>query len=189
LEHIHAQNERRTEFKGEDVKIKGYLKDTHKELSEYINKDNLKDPETYNAVIGALMGAEVKGDKTSGFSSTFEKDDSLKNLALLQGDKNAAFNNKLYPEKKEMLAQWENASEKTPFVPICTRNVFFKHYSPNSTNPLFWDDAAGTEYLTAITKTIANYIDVDCDTKEFILKLKKKTNERYLFILSANKPI
>jgi len=175
LEHIHAQNERRKEFENKDVdKIRGYLKDTHKELSEYINKNNLKDRKTYNAVIGALMGAEVIGNKNNGFSSTFEKDDSLKNLALLQGDKNAAFNNKLYPEKKEMLAKWEDTSGKTLFVPICTRNVFFKHYSPNSTNPLFWDDAAGKEYLTAITETIANYIKVDRDTNEFIIKRKQE---------------
>ena len=47
------------------------------------------------------------------------------------------------------------------FVPVCTRNVFFKHYSPNSTNPLFWDEQAGLEYVTAIMKVVAAYLGVE----------------------------
>ena len=76
------------------------------------------------------------------------------------GDKNAAFNNKLYPEKRAKLAEYENVETESLFVPICTRNVFFKHYSPNSTNPLLWDEQAGIEYVNAIVKVVASYLDL-----------------------------
>ena len=47
------------------------------------------------------------------------------------------------------------------FVPICTRNVFFKHYSPNSTNPLIWDKQAGLEYVSVMMKVIAAYLGLE----------------------------
>ena len=64
------------------------------------------------------------------------------------------------------MAEYENVEKESLFVPICTRNVFFKHYSPYSTNPLLWDKQAGTEYVTAMTKVVAAYLQLDA----FILK-------------------
>ena len=113
--------------------------------------------------MGAFMGKDViiKDDTVTSFSSDFEKDDHLTNMALLQGDKNAAFNNKFYPEKRAKLAEYENVENESMFVPICTRNVFFKHYSPGSTNPLLWDKQAGIEYVTAIVKVVASYLKLN----------------------------
>ena len=190
LEHIHAQNERKADWSDKEIeRIKYYLdniivndanqKQMIKNLNNIITKESLKDGGTYNAVIGALMGAPLSEDNTvtpSKFSSTFDKDDTLKNLALLQGDKNASFNNKLYPEKKELLAKWENAKSETLFIPICTRNVFFKHYSPTSANPLMWDAQAGEEYLNSIVETISTYLGLEAIGKEkikFGLKIKE----------------
>ena len=136
-------------------------------LSECINEKNIAN--NYNAVIGALMGEDVKIMEKEGeyvFSSDFEKDDSLKNMALLQGNRNSALNNKLYPEKREIIAGWEKATKETLFIPICTRNVFFKHYSPLSMNPLIWDEKAGEEYVSAMMEVVAKYIGVDYYTKK-----------------------
>ena len=112
------------------------------------------------------------------FSSDFEKDDHLTNMALLQGDKNAAFNNKLYPEKRAKLAEYENVEKESLFVPICTRNVFFKHYSPNSTNPLLWDEQSGIEYVTAMTKVVAAYLKLEAilpnENNNYIYGIKLK---------------
>lgn len=172
LEHIHAQNEKKANWdKGQFAKIKGYLSNINVQgivdLNEWLQKvetsDSIDD-DTYKAIISALMGKKVFKKEEDGkisFSSDFEKDDHLTNMALLQGDKNAAFNNKTYPEKREKLAEYENVESESSFVPICTRNVFFKHYSPNSTNPLIWDEAAGREYVTAIVNVVASYLDLD----------------------------
>ena len=179
LEHIHAQNETKANWdKIQFAKIKEYLENIivdginelrrflkDKETSEYI------DDATYKAIIGAFMGKPVqKHDvgKAITFTSDFEKDDHLTNMALLQGDKNAAFNNKLYPEKRAKLAEYENVENESLFVPICTRYVFFKHYSPNSMNPLLWDEKAGIEYVTAIVNVVASYLELNAlvPTKE-----------------------
>lgn len=195
LEHIHAQNEKKAKWdpeqfdqiKGylENISVKGiddlkdFLKEKDKETSESIDDD------TYKAIIGAFMGEPVvkKDDKEETiFESSFKKDDHLTNMALLQGDKNAAFNNKLYPEKRAKLAEYENVEKESLFVPICTRNVFFKHYSPKSSNPLLWDKQAGEDYVTAIVKVVANFLDLD------VILLKENENDdlRYGVKLKEN---
>lgn len=175
LEHIHAQNEKRKENWSEDEveKVKSYicqckyLKEDDKvniaeEFSKTLTLESIKDEKIYTIVIGALMGIEIKKEgEAFALNGGFEKDDHLTNMALLQGDKNAAFNNKTYPEKREKLAEYENVEKTSMFVPVCTRNVFFKHYSPNSTNPLFWDEQAGLEYVTAMMKVVAAYLGLE----------------------------
>lgn len=169
LEHIHAQNEKKANWNEEQFKkIKDFLKNISLEgiddLNGYLEEKKSSediDDATYRSIIGAFMGKSINVKEIDGkqtFTSEFEKDDHLTNMALLQGDKNAAFNNKLYPEKRAKLAEYENVENESLFVPICTRNVFFKHYSPNSTNPLLWDEQAGKEYVTAIVKVVASYL-------------------------------
>lgn len=172
LEHIHAQNEKKANWDKDNLdKIRGYLEiisvdgidDLKKQLKGKISSDEIDD-DTYRAIMGAFMGKPITKQEKDGkitFSSDFEKDNHLTNMALLQGDKNAAFNNKLYPEKRAKLAEYENVEKKSLFVPICTRNVFFKHYSPYSTNPLLWDEQSGIEYAIAMTKVVAAYLQLE----------------------------
>lgn len=177
LEHIHAQNER----KAEDAEISFLLdglkniivgkdkKDNINSLISYIeeDKERIKNTDIYQSIIACYMGSEItietNEDGTRSFTTNFEKDDSLKNMALLQGDKNAKLNNKLYSEKRQIIADYEqNGGHKAEFfVPICTRNVFFKHYSKKSVNPLMWDDNDGTDYLNVIVSSIAKYLDLE----------------------------
>lgn len=194
LEHIHAQNEKKANWNKEQFdRIKGYLENIYVEgIVDF--KNYLKDKETsesiddntYKAIMGAFMGKNVQShtndDGSITFTSEFEKDDHLTNMALLQGDKNAAFNNKLYPEKRAKLAEYENVETESLFVPICTRNVFFKHYSPNSTNPLLWDEQAGKEYVTAMTKVVAAYLQLEPilqnENEEFKYGIKLKGEQK-----------
>ena len=187
LEHIHAQNEKNANWNKEELsKIKKYLSQISVEGIEALI-DYLKDKETsdnidenaYRAIIGAFMGCKVNYDNNhKPLGSDFEKDDHLTNMALLQGDKNAAFNNKTYPEKREKLAEYENVEKEALFVPICTRNVFFKHYSPLSSNPFVWDEDAELEYVTAIVKVVAAYLDLkpilpDDNKEKYGVKIKE----------------
>lgn len=44
---------------------------------------------------------------------------------------------------------------KGHFIPVCTRNVFTKYYTPASDNQLyFWGDSDREAYLDMICKTI-----------------------------------
>ena len=194
LEHIHAQNEKKANWNEDQFNtIKGYLKNISvngiEDLNKFLDKNTSEniDDNTYKVIMGAIMGKEVESQKDNEgnvirVSSNFEKDDHLTNMALLQGDKNAAFNNKLYPEKRAKLAEYENVENESMFVPICTRNVFFKHYSPNSTNPLLWDEQAGIEYVTAMTKVVAAYLQLEPilqnENEEFKYGIKLKGGQK-----------
>ena len=207
LEHIHAQNEEDANLSHEDVLkiveqiklIRPSLKISENEvllepevLQEAIDafiKDipsRYTDKFFYKAIIGAFMGEPIKRTKkiidnnivTYDYTSDFTEDHTLTNMALLQGPKNSAFGNRIYPEKKEKLASYEDSQSETEFIPICTRNVFFKHYSPKSTNPLLWDKEAGEEYVSVIVRTIAGFLDaisVEPNTsQEFAYGIKTK---------------
>ena len=176
LEHIHAQNERQKRWSEEEIaQLKRDIsniaslsnnmeKEKLTEFSEYIDSENLKDEEVYRAMMAVFMGISIEIEKDENNSivsvySDFERDDTLMNLALLQADKNASFNNKTFPEKRRILAIYENAAAETQFIPICTRNAFFKHYSPDATNPLVWDKKAGMDYVKAMMNVIGNFIE------------------------------
>jgi hypothetical protein len=192
LEHIHAQNERKAEWKNEEVEnIKRYLNtlpgENIQKLKKFLNVETIKNEQVYNAVIGAFMGYDIEESKDEQGKTfyknktPFDKDDHLTNMALLQGNKNAAFNNKLYPEKRKELASYEDAKKETEFIPICTRNVFFKHYSPEDTNPLVWDEKAGKDYVHAIVNVIATYLDLQKfydDKDTLIYGLKRKDDKK-----------
>lgn len=195
LEHIHAQKERTKKWTPEEINtLKSYIekiadmsqdKETLTKFAEYVTPDKLEDEETYKAMMAVFMGEEIKfedkGDGNFLVSSNFEKDDSLMNLALLQSNKNAALNNKTFPEKRENLAKYENAEQETQFIPICTRNVFFKHYSPDATNPFIWDIEAGKDYVKAIIKVVGKFVDAEFyhnfDTHESEIKYGLKNKE------------
>lgn len=184
LEHIHAKNEKRENVSPDRVKtITKYLENSGNEALANLlwpqpratnpNEIRIDTPE-YEALTKAFEGNIIAIDTTKpAIDETKLKsiDDSwyqtsIRNMALLQGDKNSQFNNSYYPEKKELLSTYEGNNKqdtKIEFVPICTRNAFFKHYSPNSNNPLCWDNEDGKNMLEAMVKNIAEYVGL----KEF----------------------
>ncbi len=164
LEHIHAQNERRANWKPKEVdQLKAQLatittkENGIKEFCAYLTSETIKEEETYRTLINLFMGASIKEAKSSEedenkkylavILTLKKKDDHLTNLALLQQEKNSSLNNKLYPEKRAKncgLGKFgreegnkEKEDGKPQFLPICTRNVFFKHYSPDSSIHLY----------------------------------------------------
>lgn len=174
LEHIHARNETRADWDEDEIEIvKMYLTATsNTDLADYITKPRLLDPNCYRAVIKAFEGFMISISHQGSGEVVFisDKDDneewydqSIMNLALLQGSKNSAFNNKLYPEKKKILSNYEGVNENNAvsFIPLCTRNVFFKHYSPDSLNPLIWSIEDGQNYLNHIVLAIAEFLDLE----------------------------
>lgn len=80
---------------------------------------------------------------------------SLGNLALLSFGNNAALNNSYFPTKRKRLLDLETQG---CFVPMCTRNVFLKTYSPPNTFPYRWTKEDKYAYLEAMKKTLAGYI-------------------------------
>ncbi len=208
LEHIHAKNEKRENVSSERIKIiSKYLETSgNDDLAGLLwpsprtndPKEVRIDTKEYEALTKAFEGNKIIIDKSTNPYTINEKelnniDDSwyqtsIRNMALLQSNKNSQFNNSYYPEKKVLLSKYEGNNKqdtKIEFVPICTRNAFFKHYSPNSNNPLCWDGEDGKNMLEAMVKNIAEYVGLeelgkleDTISDSRIYGLKKKRDSR-----------
>ena len=144
----------------------------------------------YAAVVNAFECNRVidvvkNDDGSFSYTNTSQNDwydESIMNLALLQGDKNSELNDRLYPEKKVIIANYEttfydnSTHQRRVFIPICTRNAFFKHYSPGSINPFLWDEADGRAYLNTIVQTVALYTGLEAikENNDIVFNTLKK---------------
>jgi Uncharacterized conserved protein len=171
IEHIHAQKER----KMDENEIKRLMRiysitpeipDAIALLNEKMRADtgmeiNVQDDGARKLVFSSLPSGN-QSDTSGASEEILSGDDmlnSLKNLALLGGEENSALNNKLYLEKKDMLAQWERSKE-SHFIPIGTRMIFFKHFSPKSTLPFAWTVPDGDVYVDTLVGLVADYTRV-----------------------------
>lgn len=156
LEHIHAQKT--------DEQIKEMGKDDRKKLLEGLKKEltEIADKDSTKAVAGidTLLTSKSYESMDKEKFYKFYKDIALKygevdmhgigNLALLDSNTNESYHNDLFPSKrKEILARSSNGT----FIPVCTRNVFLKAYSPSLGNDMKWTKADADAYADVILQT------------------------------------
>lgn len=89
-----------------------------------------------------------------------ERDD-ITNLALLTTADNAALSNGLFPQKRAKIIDLERQGS---FIPIATRNVFMKYYTPDAGHLSYWTEADGLAYRDAIRATLAEYLPASATT-------------------------
>lgn len=96
----------------------------------------------------------------------FEGDDSItdkdniSNLTLLDSATNRSYGNAFFPIKRKHII--ENDSNGI-FVPIATKNLFLKYYTPRVNNPECWTKEDAQFYLDAIEQTINYFVKSDTD--------------------------
>ncbi len=83
-----------------------------------------------------------------------EADHGIANLALLDEHTNKSYKNAVFAVKRQRLLSLDQAGI---FVPLCTRNVFLKCYSPQADNVIFWSPADREAYQSAIIKTLVGF--------------------------------
>ncbi len=83
-----------------------------------------------------------------------EADHGISNLALLDEHTNKSYKNAVFAVKRRRLLELDQSGI---FVPLCTRNVFLKCYSPQVDNVMFWTEADRDGYLEAMTSTLVNF--------------------------------
>ena len=81
-------------------------------------------------------------------------DHSIANLALLDEHTNKSYKNAVFAVKRQRLLQLDQAGI---FVPLCTRNVFLKCYSPEVDNMIFWGEEDCNGYLKVMTDTLTSF--------------------------------
>lgn len=83
-----------------------------------------------------------------------EPDNSIANLTLLDASTNRSYKNAPFVVKRQKLLSLDEAGT---FVPLCTRNVFLKCYSPLVDNPMIWSAKDKEGYERAIVETLVSF--------------------------------
>ena len=78
-----------------------------------------------------------------------EEDNGISNLTLLDRSTNRSYKNAVFAVKRQRVLSLDQSGI---FVPLCTRNIFLKCYSPQVDNVMFWsieDRQAYKEFMIA----------------------------------------
>jgi len=78
----------------------------------------------------------------------------ISNLTLLDERTNRSYKNSVFAVKRHRILKLDKAGI---FVPLCTRNVFLKCYTPHVDNLMFWSEDDREGYEEAITKALVNF--------------------------------
>jgi hypothetical protein len=78
----------------------------------------------------------------------------IANLTLLDEHTNRSYKNAPFAVKRQRLLELD---QHGIFVPLCTRNVFLKCYSPQVDNAMFWSEEDQQGYREAITTVLVNF--------------------------------
>lgn len=167
LEHIHAQN---AEKLNTAEQWRSWLQYHHDALADLPNLDPDRRAEVMNR-IDAVLSAEVtqqsfsavEADVVSLLSPSDEPADgevhAIANLALLGQRDNSALNNGVFEVKRREILRRDKEGS---YIPVCTRNVFLKYYSPSGKEQLhFWSDADRQTYLQALLDTVRPYLQLE----------------------------
>lgn len=91
-----------------------------------------------------FFGEDVEGDVVHGIA----------NLTLLDEHTNRSYKNAPFAVKRQRLL---DIDQHGIFVPLCTRNVFLKCYSPQVDNVMFWSESDQQGYQDAMIKVLVNF--------------------------------
>jgi len=85
-------------------------------------------------------------------------DNSISNLTLLDQSTNRSYKNAVFAVKRQRLLSLDRSGI---FVPLCTRNVFLKCYSPQVDHLMFWSKNDREAYGQVIISTLVRFFKGD----------------------------
>lgn len=168
LEHIHAQHSEGLETNDKILSwVKAHLKlllggsfGEHTELVEKMVQfvSELENGKTVSNARKRLQ--EIQQETNVIFTSRDgidrEQDyrDNIANMALLDTAHNAALSNYVFDAKRDIIIGYDM---KGKYIPICTKMVFFKYYSPAGASLHFWGEPDRSRYVDSINEIIKPY--------------------------------
>lgn len=150
IEHIHA-------IATEMPKTEQHQKDWVQQAKEFIDEKERDLIESLNNYSKETF-EQLFNDILNYFDENAKHEDinDLSNLVLLDKGTNRGYKNAIFPVKRKTIIEKEKSGT---FVPICTKNVFMKYYSPKIEQMTFWGETDKNEYLSDIKKVLKNYLD------------------------------
>jgi uncharacterized protein with ParB-like and HNH nuclease domain len=160
IEHIHAQQSQGLNKKEQWVEWLNLHKNS------LLSIDCKKDNNLISDISVAMNDEKLTGDK---FLTLFERvikilsedgsieyTHSLSNLALLNQSDNSALNNSTFDVKRNKILEMDKSSN---YIPIGTRRVFLKYYTPSESNQVhFWGKADRDGYMTEMDHVLRAYL-------------------------------
>lgn len=81
---------------------------------------------------------------------------SIANLALLHSGDNSALSNSVFAVKRAEILELD---QQGSYIPVCTRDVFLKYYSPADEHQMhFWSTRDREHYLDAMRRVLGDYL-------------------------------
>ena len=160
LEHIHAQQSQGLNKREQWVE---WL-NLHK--SSLLSIDYKSDENIIQEISEAVNDEKLTGDRFSALfnrvtsilseEGSIEYTHSLSNLALLDQSDNSALNNSTFDVKRNKILEMDKTSD---YIPVCTRRVFLKYYTPSESNQVhFWGKADRDGYIAEMDKVLRVYL-------------------------------
>lgn len=78
----------------------------------------------------------------------------ISNLTLLDATTNRSYKNAPFPVKRKIILKND---QKGVFIPLCTKNLFTKAYSPKVDEVMYWQKEDAAAYLKKIQDTVSIY--------------------------------
>ncbi|MCH5217667.1 MAG: DUF262 domain-containing protein [Muribaculaceae bacterium] len=168
LEHIHAQHSVGLETNDKiHTWIKAHLKllksGAFGEHSELITRmdafvEELENSANVSNARKRLQEMQTEANRIFTPGDTVDKDetyrDNIANLALLDTGQNAALSNYVFDAKRDIIIGYDKEGK---YIPICTKMVFFKYYSPTDATLHFWGESDRSHYMESIHEIIKPY--------------------------------
>lgn len=155
IEHIHAIA---TEIPKSEQHQKDWLQQAKEFLDNKKDADLLKKIDNYSKdTFEQLFNKILNHFSENGIH---EDINDLSNLTLLDAGTNRSYKNAVFPVKRKTIIE----NEKTgTFIPICSRNVFMKYYSPKIEQMTFWSETDRTAYFENIKEVLNSYLTTQND--------------------------
>ena len=190
LEHIHAQN---AESLKKNKDILAWL-ESH--LAILKSSDNISAHasidliEKMEILIAQLHSDKDPGDVRNRFGEIQEEvislftpnemttdgenkySHELANMALLDVAQNAALSNSVFDVKRQRVIEYDKDGR---YIPVCTKNVFFKYYTNEDPSLHFWGENDRRDYIIAIDEKISPYYQNPGENIEF----QNNSNTKY----------
>jgi hypothetical protein len=80
---------------------------------------------------------------------------AIENMALIGFENNSALNNSAFAVKRKKILEMDKTGN---YIPICTKNVFFKYYNDKANDFTFWSPEDRHAYVEAIKDTLRDYL-------------------------------
>ena len=132
------------------------------------NKDYITDNETLRKKIQDILSLkEIKEEELSSLveevtkylsEKGFDNDNinDLSNLTLLDSGTNRSYKNIIFPLKRMRIIEED---KKGTFIPLCTKNVFQKYYTPKANNLSIWSKDDKENYRQSIITTFNTFVN------------------------------